>query len=187
MEGVTHGNAVKQAGVMPTGDTIAGVPTTLVAICLNTNGAKQVKGSGALECLVSVLTTPTYIRALTVSFAIPVSMSNHLHLVAQQIHAMNAKNAPICYEKGWPLPDGKLRCILESRRHMFPCCCHQNKIVMQNKIMRSPLRCVSSGPPRASWRALSTLMPGIALLLLTNAVPLGCADGHSRQAGDRAG
>ena len=54
---------------MPAGDAIACVPTTLVAICLNTAGAERVKNSGALECLVPVFTTPTYIRALNVSFS----------------------------------------------------------------------------------------------------------------------
>ena len=47
------------------------MPTTLVAICLNTAGAERVKDSGALECLVPVFTTPTYIRALNVSFSCP--------------------------------------------------------------------------------------------------------------------
>lgn len=43
------------------------MPTTLVAICLNNQGAQKVKHSGALDCLVPVLTTAPYIRALSVS------------------------------------------------------------------------------------------------------------------------
>ena len=55
-----------QAGVIPAGDAIACVPTALAAICLNSNGAERVKTSGALDCLIPVLTNPAYIKALNV-------------------------------------------------------------------------------------------------------------------------
>jgi len=56
-----------QSGVIASGEAISCVPTTLVAICLNNQGAQKVKHSGALDCLVPVLTTAPYIRALSVS------------------------------------------------------------------------------------------------------------------------
>lgn len=55
-----------QAGIVPAGDAIACVPTALVAVCLNSNGAHKVKASHALDSLVPVLTTPAYVKALSV-------------------------------------------------------------------------------------------------------------------------
>ena len=56
-----------QAGLVHAGEAIAGIPNMLTAICLNTEGLALVKDSDALDCLVPVLTTPSYIRALNVS------------------------------------------------------------------------------------------------------------------------
>lgn len=55
-----------QAGLVHAGEAIAGVPNMLTAICLNSEGLALVKESNVLECLVPVLTTPSYIRALNV-------------------------------------------------------------------------------------------------------------------------
>ncbi len=56
-----------QAGLVQAGEAIASIPNMLTAICLNTEGLALVKDSNALDCLVPVLTTPSYIRALNVS------------------------------------------------------------------------------------------------------------------------
>ncbi len=55
-----------QAGVLPSGEAVCCVPTTLVALCLNQKGLKRVEESRALECLIPIFTTPTYLRALQV-------------------------------------------------------------------------------------------------------------------------
>lgn len=52
--------------MLPSGEAIIAVPTTLVAICLNNKGLERVKDSGALECFVPIFTTPMYLRALQV-------------------------------------------------------------------------------------------------------------------------
>lgn len=62
------------------------MPSTLVALCLNEKGLERVKESKALDCFVPIFTTPTYLRALQVSFACclvpakysPVQVSAHL-------------------------------------------------------------------------------------------------------------
>ena len=56
-----------QAGLVHAGEAIASIPNMLTAICLNTEGLALVKDSNALDCLVPVLTTPSYIKALNVS------------------------------------------------------------------------------------------------------------------------
>ena len=55
-----------QGGVLPSGEAVCCVPTTLVALCLNQKGLKRVEDSQALECLVPIFTTPVYLRALQV-------------------------------------------------------------------------------------------------------------------------
>lgn len=55
-----------QAGVLPSGEAITAVPTTLTAICLNQKGLDRVKNCGALECFIPIFTTPMYLRALQV-------------------------------------------------------------------------------------------------------------------------
>lgn len=51
---------------MHAGEAIASIPNLLTAICLNTEGLSLVQNSNALECLIPVLTTPSYIKALNV-------------------------------------------------------------------------------------------------------------------------
>ena len=58
-----------QAGVLPSGEAVCCVPSTLVALCLNVNGLKKVEESQALQCLVPIFTTPNYLRALQVCCA----------------------------------------------------------------------------------------------------------------------
>ena len=58
-----------QAGVLPSGEAVCCVPSTLVALCLNVNGLKRVEESQALQCLVPIFTTPNYLRALQVCYA----------------------------------------------------------------------------------------------------------------------
>lgn len=60
-----------QAGVLPSGEAVCCVPSTLVALCLNVNGLKRVEESQALQCLVPIFTTPNYLRALQVCYARP--------------------------------------------------------------------------------------------------------------------
>lgn len=55
-----------QAGLVHAGEAIASIPNLLTAICLNTEGLSLVQNSNALECLIPVLTTPSYIKALNV-------------------------------------------------------------------------------------------------------------------------
>ena len=52
--------------MLPSGEAVCCVPTTLVALCLNQKGLKRVEESRALECLIPIFTTPTYLRALQV-------------------------------------------------------------------------------------------------------------------------
>ncbi|CAL8470977.1 g10519 [Coccomyxa elongata] len=56
-------NALK-AGVLPSGEAVVAVPTTLVALSLNEKGLTSVKESKALDCFVPIFTTSTYLRAL---------------------------------------------------------------------------------------------------------------------------
>ena len=55
-----------QAGVLPSGDAVCCIPTTLVALCLNAKGLERVAASRALDCFVPIFTTPAYLRALQV-------------------------------------------------------------------------------------------------------------------------
>ena len=57
---------IAQGGVLPSGEAVCCVPSTLVALCLNVKGLKRVEESRALECLVPIFTTPNYLRALQV-------------------------------------------------------------------------------------------------------------------------
>lgn len=59
-----------QAGVLPSGEAVCAVPSTLVALCLNEKGLERVKESKALDCFVPIFTTPTYLRALQVGFGL---------------------------------------------------------------------------------------------------------------------
>lgn len=61
--------AALQAGVLPSGEAVCCVPSTLVALCLNVSGLKRVEESQALQCLVPIFTTPNYLRALQVCHA----------------------------------------------------------------------------------------------------------------------
>ena len=70
-----------QAGVLPSGEAVCCVPSTLVALCLNVNGLKRVEESQALQCLVPIFTTPNYLRALQVRHAsLPHSSTQLLRL-----------------------------------------------------------------------------------------------------------
>ena len=66
-----------QAGVLPSGEAVCCVPSTLVALCLNVKGLKRVEKSRALECLIPIFTTPNYLRALQVG---PPFIGNTIHL-----------------------------------------------------------------------------------------------------------
>ena len=52
------------AGVPPTADSVAALPATLGALCLNTSGLELVRSSGVLFSLVPMFTTTTYLRSL---------------------------------------------------------------------------------------------------------------------------
>jgi E3 ubiquitin-protein ligase HUWE1 len=53
-----------QNGVLMTPDTVCCLPSTLVALCLNKNGLKDVKASNVLKCLIPIFTNPHHCRAL---------------------------------------------------------------------------------------------------------------------------
>ena len=53
-----------QNGILITPDTVCCLPTTLVALCLNKKGLKDVQASKILNCLVSIFTSPQHCRAL---------------------------------------------------------------------------------------------------------------------------
>lgn len=76
-----------QAGLVQAGEAIASVPNMLTAICLNTDGLNLVKNSNALDCLIPVLTQPSYIRALNVSLPPPPTTYLTVHFVNSRITA----------------------------------------------------------------------------------------------------
>ncbi len=80
---------ILQGGVLPSGEAVCCVPSTLVALCLNVKGLKRVEESRALDCLILIFTTPNYLRALQV---IPASQFNVFPLL---------KRIPIAQSEEW--------------------------------------------------------------------------------------
>ena len=54
-----------QSGLLPSSEALCSVPSTLVALCLNTGGLARVRDSQALSCFVPIFTTRAYSRALS--------------------------------------------------------------------------------------------------------------------------
>lgn len=54
-----------QTGILPYGEAICSIPTTLSALCLNVAGLKRVQDSRSLETLLPVLTGRKYVKALS--------------------------------------------------------------------------------------------------------------------------
>lgn len=59
-----RGQSRLQAGLLPSSEALCSVPSTLVALCLNTGGLARVRESLALSCFVPIFTSRTYLRAL---------------------------------------------------------------------------------------------------------------------------
>lgn len=55
---------VLEKGILPTADCLMTVPSALVAICLNAAGLELVKQRKVLNCLVPIMTSPQYTRAM---------------------------------------------------------------------------------------------------------------------------
>lgn len=51
-----------QAGLLPSAEAVSSLPSTLVALCLNTGGLAAVREQGVLGMLVPIMTSKRYLK-----------------------------------------------------------------------------------------------------------------------------